>query len=291
MTLSRKQIPSPNYSSRGGATVRLIVLHTAEGARTIEELGNFFANSSSQVSSHVGADDKTNIVGEYVKRNNKAWTAANANPYAVQIELCGLASWTKSQWKNEHQTMLENCAKWIAEEAAKFGIPITKLSPAQAQGSGRGVCQHKDLGSWGGGHHDCGSGFPMDDVLKMAQQYAGGGSGQGDDYMNPPAWLWDWLDWYETTDRDPAKKPKGAPDKIPDWAWDYQKEVHNIAKRKGMTQSERDWIDWRVAGSDPAKRPEGAPDTIPEFWWDDNSYVLAFDNPNIDTASRGGNDG
>jgi len=30
--------------------VRLIVLHTAEGARTIEELGNFFGSGSSQVS-------------------------------------------------------------------------------------------------------------------------------------------------------------------------------------------------------------------------------------------------
>src|SRR5215831_18174389 len=33
--LTRKAIPSPNYSSRGGASVRLIVLHTAEGATTI----------------------------------------------------------------------------------------------------------------------------------------------------------------------------------------------------------------------------------------------------------------
>jgi len=260
------------------------VIHTAEGARTIEELGNFFASTSSQVSSHCGADDKVNTVGEYVKRNNKAWTAANANPVAVQLELCGFASWTKSTWHNEHQKMLENCAKWIAEEAAKFGIPITKLSPAQAQGSGRGVCQHKDLGSWGGGHHDCGSGFPMDDVLKMAKNYAGGGGG-GEDYMNPPAWLWDWLEWYECTSRENSERPAGVPNDIPQWAWDYQKEVHNIAKRKGMTPSERDWIDWRVQGSKPEDRPDGAPETIPEFWWVDNDYVLKFDNPNLDTAS------
>jgi len=168
--LTRKAIPSPNYSSRGGATVRLIVIHTAEGATTIESLGSFFASQSSQVSSHVGADDKAGVIGEYVKRGNKAWTAAGANPVAVQIELCAFAKWSTSEW-NKHPNMLENCARWIAEEASVFGIPITKLNSAQAQSNGRGVCQHVDLGSWGGGHHDCGGGFPMDKVLDMARGF------------------------------------------------------------------------------------------------------------------------
>jgi N-acetylmuramoyl-L-alanine amidase len=166
--LTRKAIPSPNYSSRGGATVRLIVIHTAEGARTLEELGNYFASSSSGVSSHTGIDDTAGVIGEYVKRGNKAWTAANANPVAVQTELCAFAKWSASEW-SQHPNMLSNCARWIAEEAAAFGVPITKLSASQAQGSGRGVCQHNDLGSWGGGHWDCGGGFPIDDVLKMAK--------------------------------------------------------------------------------------------------------------------------
>jgi len=175
MALKRVWIPSPNYSSRGGAGVRLIVLHTAEGARTIESLGNFFASSSAQVSSHTGADDKANTVGEYVKRGNKAWTSANANPVAVQIEACGFASWSTSEWQNNHKNMLNNIAAWIAEEAKAYGLPITKLNSSQAQGSGRGVCQHRDLGSWGGGHSDCGNGFPMDDVIRKAGGVVTGG--------------------------------------------------------------------------------------------------------------------
>jgi N-acetylmuramoyl-L-alanine amidase-like protein len=167
--LTRKAIPSPNYSSRGGSKVRLIVIHTAEGARTIEELGNFFASSSSGVSSHTGIDDTPDTIAEYVKRGNKAWTAANANPVAVQTELCAFANWSKSEW-NKHPNMLENCARWIAEEASAFGLPISKLSAAQAQGSGKGVCQHADLGSWGGGHWDCGGSFPIDDVLSEAKK-------------------------------------------------------------------------------------------------------------------------
>jgi hypothetical protein len=171
MTLNRVWIASPNYSSRGGSSVRLLVLHTAEGSRTIESLGSFFASSSSGVSSHTGADDKVNTVGEFVKRGNKAWTQGNANPVACAIELCGFASWTRDEWMNNHSNMLNNTAQWVKEEAAALGIPIVKLTASQAQGSGRGVCQHIDLGGWGGGHVDCdyGSGnFPIDHVLSMA---------------------------------------------------------------------------------------------------------------------------
>jgi len=61
VTLLRKPIPSPSFSSRLGAVPRLIVLHTAEGARTIESLGDYFANPATKASSHVGADDKVTI--------------------------------------------------------------------------------------------------------------------------------------------------------------------------------------------------------------------------------------
>jgi hypothetical protein len=169
MPLNRLWIPSPCFSSRGGANVRLIVLHTAEGARTIEDLGHFFQNASNQVSSHVGIDDKPGIIGEYVTRGNKAWTATNANPVAVQAEQCGFASWTRDQWLGDHEPMLRNTAAWIAEEAARFSIPIVALTPGQAQSSGRGVAQHVDLGSWGGGHFNCGPGFPMDKVINWAR--------------------------------------------------------------------------------------------------------------------------
>lgn len=168
MSLRRLWIPSPNFSSRGGAGVRLIVLHTAEGARTIQSLGSFFSSPSVQASSHCGADDTPNTVGEYVHRTDKAWTVAEYNPVSVNLELCAFASWSRAEWM-KHPHMLENCAHWIAEEAAAFKLPIVKLSAAQAQGSGKGVCQHRDLGAAGGGHHDCGDGFPIDHVLELAK--------------------------------------------------------------------------------------------------------------------------
>jgi hypothetical protein len=122
------------------------------------------------------------VVGEYVNRANKAWTQSDFNSAAVSIELCAFAAWSTGEW-DQHPNMLANCAAWIAEEAAHYGLPITRLSASEAQGSGRGVCQHVDLGARGGGHHDCGAGFPMNRVLDMAR---GGGAPtpqQGDDML------------------------------------------------------------------------------------------------------------
>lgn len=168
--LKRVWIPSPNHSSRQGATVRILVLHTAEGALTFQSLGNFFSSSAAGVSSHVGIDDTPNTIGEYV-RADKAWTCANYNPVSVNAELCGFASWGPDDWA-KHEVMLSNTAKWVREECDRYGIPCVALTPSQAQGGGRGVCQHADLGSAGGGHWDCGPHFPLSDVLRMANGQA-----------------------------------------------------------------------------------------------------------------------
>ena len=159
MALNRVAIPSPNYSSRGGTPVRLCVLHTAEGSTSIESLGAFFQNPASGVSSHTGIDDKPNTVGEYVPPGYKAWTAASANPYAIQTELCAFASWDAATW-NAHPHMLENCRLWINEECARFGIPRRRLTAHEAQSGAAGVCDHAALGASGGGHWDVGASFP-----------------------------------------------------------------------------------------------------------------------------------
>jgi N-acetylmuramoyl-L-alanine amidase len=174
VSLNRVWMPCPNYSSRGGSAVRLLVLHSTEGALTYQNLSSYFngtAGGSNPVSSHVGIDDTPGTVGEYVRRTNKAWTQGNANGVAVGAELCApngaSAKWTAADW-NSHPQMLANTAQWLAEEAAALSIPLVRLTPAQAQGSGRGVCAHVDLGAMGGGHVDCGPGFPIDQIIAQA---------------------------------------------------------------------------------------------------------------------------
>ena len=166
--LKRVWIASPNYSSRGGVRVRLIVVHTAEGARTYQDLGAFFASRSAEASSHVGIDDTPGKIGEYVKRPDKAWTHANANPYSVAVELCAFAEWSPAEW-NRHPAMLENCGRWIGEESRHYGIPLDRLSAGEAQGGKSGVCGHVDLGAGGGGHWDPGPSFPWSTVMAVAR--------------------------------------------------------------------------------------------------------------------------
>jgi hypothetical protein len=146
----------------------LIVCHTAEGAQNYQDLGAFFGHPSSGVSSHVGIDDTPGTIGEYVHRDKKAWTQGNANPYSVAAELCAFAEWDAAEW-SRHPHMLANAAAWVAEEAAAFAIPLVSLSAYEAQNGAAGVCQHVDLGAAGGGHWDCGPGFPIEDVMDMAR--------------------------------------------------------------------------------------------------------------------------
>ena len=180
MTMTEVWIASPNYSARNENDITKLVLHTTEGARTIRDLGNFFANPSAGVSSHFGADNaERGVVGSYVYEQNNAWTQGNANPWCLSIELCtpsGAASgWSRDYWLNNQETLLMNAAEWVAWMAGKYGIPIRALSNAQAQDvSVKGVCQHMNLGSWGGGHSDCGPGFPMDKVIQWATSGGGG---------------------------------------------------------------------------------------------------------------------
>lgn len=161
-------ISSPNRSRRDGRPVRLVVLHTAEGARTVESLGAFFANAGVQASSHVGIDDRG--VEQYVPYSEAAWTMLSANSVADQAELCGFAAWSRATWLGQHGRMLELAAAWVRERCIARGIPIRKLTPTEVRAGAAGVCGHVDwtLATGEGNHTDPGPGFPWDVVMAIA---------------------------------------------------------------------------------------------------------------------------
>jgi hypothetical protein len=171
MSLNELWIPSPNYSSSRGPYNKA-VFHTTEGAMKIRDLGAWFANPSAGCSSHHGADNyERGVFGAYVYENHKAWTQGNANPYCLSIELCAYASWSRDTWLNSKGVLVDNAAEWLAYITGKYGIPWTVLSNSQAQDPNvRGICQHRDFGSWGSGHSDCGNGFPIDVVVDKAKR-------------------------------------------------------------------------------------------------------------------------
>ena len=205
MALIRDWYPTANKSS-GGAK-RLIVIHTTEGWGTsptgMYDCAIYFqgpVGASSQVcidNYHPGR------IAECVSRGYGAWTQCNYNSVAVAAEQCGYASWSRDTWLGQKEPLLRNTAQWIAEESQALGIPITDLTASQAQGSGRGVCYHSELGSAGCGHGDPGGGYPLDVVLGWAREYAGG--------TTPP----------------PQQPPTEVPDMTPAVAIDSQGRAHS----------------------------------------------------------------
>lgn len=171
-------IPSPNYSSRGSSRVRLVVIHSAEGARDRISLGKYFQGGVN-ASSHVGID--AGGVEQYVPYDKSAWTLLNGNPISENAELCAFARWTRAQWLSEEtvdgvanpKRMLNNAAAWIRERCLANDIPIRKLTPAQVDQGLAGVIGHADwtysnVGQ--GDHTDPGPNFPWDYVMARAAE-------------------------------------------------------------------------------------------------------------------------
>lgn len=161
-----------NQSSRGGVKPRIIVLHTTEGHERsglsdLEGLGAWFDNPAAQASSHVANDAEGNDA-RYVPDANKAWTQAGFNPVSLSIEQIGFASESKEDWLNQKK-QLANTAAWIRYWAKKYDIPIQRGKVSGSSVYSPGVVFHSDLGSYGGGHHDPGAGYPLDLVLKIAK--------------------------------------------------------------------------------------------------------------------------
>jgi hypothetical protein len=119
-------------------------------------------------SSQVCIDNNRGKIWEGVARSNSSWTQCNYNSVSISCEQSGYASWSRDKWLNERNNQLRNIADWLAEESKATGIPLVKLTASQAQGSGRGICYHSELGGSGCGHSDPGSNWPLDKVLEWA---------------------------------------------------------------------------------------------------------------------------
>jgi hypothetical protein len=115
------------------------------------------------------------LLDNLVPYDRAAWTLRNGNSRSDNLELCGFAAWSRSEWLNNHQGMLNNAAAWIRSRCQARGIPIRKLDPAAVSRGEAGVIGHVDYsnGTHDGDHWDPGPGFPWDVVISRA---AGGGS-------------------------------------------------------------------------------------------------------------------
>lgn len=169
-------------SARGTRPVRLIVLHTTEGALTAASLGAYFYRPDVQASSHVGIG--SDGLKQYVSYDRSAWTVRSGNPISDNAELCGYAHWSRAEWLNNHRGTLDLAADWVRSRCLARGIPRRKLNAADVRAGAAGVIGHWDwtVGMSDGTHTDPGGQFPWDYVMQRAAQ--GGTNTNEEDDLN-----------------------------------------------------------------------------------------------------------
>jgi hypothetical protein len=162
-------------SSRKGARVRLLAVHTTEGIMRAPALRDFFNRPTAAGSSHAAADETGALLEPehgYVPYDRAAWTLRNGNHVSENLEFCGWAKWSRADWLGRPKG-LDAIARWLAKRSAARAIPLVKLSPADVRAGKSGVIGHVDwtIGMKDGTHWDPGPGFPWDVVLDMARTY------------------------------------------------------------------------------------------------------------------------
>lgn len=177
-------IPTSNYSARYGGRVRLVALHTTEGATDVDALGAFFRTGTKNASYHGAFDDQR--YESFVNYSQAAWALRSGNGISDNAAFCCAAvrdHWTAADWMR-HPRMLELGAAWTADRCLARGVPIRRLSLAEVRACKNdpshpgGVIMHRDwtLGAPDGTHTDCGDAFVWDWFLNRARQIAHVGS-------------------------------------------------------------------------------------------------------------------
>lgn len=156
-----------------------ITVHTQEGGNgDAIGLANFC--NGNQVSYNVEVDDTHTVLN--VPVTDSSWSAMAANAIAFHICFAGsYAAWSQGKWLEkdasdglDEDAMLTRGAKAVAAACQQFGIPAEFAGDGGQSGwpvKAKGIVGHRDFGQRGGGHHDPGDGFPMDEFIRRVQAF------------------------------------------------------------------------------------------------------------------------
>lgn len=137
-----KHVASPNFSSRKGTKIDLVVCHDCEGSYAGSI--NWFREPKSQVSAHLILREDGGEVTQMVPFEMKAWHAVAFNSRSIGLEMAGFAAkgFADAEWQ-----AAANVVAWLLHQ---YGLPARWA----VHGDGPGFCSHYDLGRAGGGHSD-----------------------------------------------------------------------------------------------------------------------------------------
>lgn len=171
--VSQKVVVRRNVRNQSARTssIKAVVIHSTEsdnrvGTSDLASIGAWFDNPGAQASSHV-CTDADGQSARYVPDSRKAWHGGSYNSQTLGIEQIGRAA--QSSWSDRE---IDETARWVAYWSLKHKIPIRVGAVSGGQVTKTGVVTHSMLGSLGGGHHDPGTGYPMDRMLRRARHFA-----------------------------------------------------------------------------------------------------------------------
>lgn len=115
----RQFISSPNFSSRNGASIDMIVMHFTDGP-TAQGAISRFLNPAEQVSAHY-IIDRDGSIYQMVRDSDKAWHAKAANRTSIGIEHVSMPSWGMASAQEASSIALVN---WLV---ATYRIPTARI--------------------------------------------------------------------------------------------------------------------------------------------------------------------
>ena len=119
-------------------------------------------------------DDKQIV--QSVSEFDTAWAVDDwsLNQQSISIEHAGSASQSPAGWQDAYsQAELKLSATLAKQIAARYRIPIVKLSSADILAGKAGFCGHADITAAkkiSGGHTDPGANFPWSEYLEMVSK-------------------------------------------------------------------------------------------------------------------------
>lgn len=158
-------------SSRGGATIRWVALHTNESDNPAFETTDHRAENlarwmeGQQVSYHKVVDDDS--VVNFVPDGVMSWSLRSGNSRSLNVCMIGRAAWSREEWLR-HDQMLRMTALIVKNWCEAHGIPKRKLSASQVGANQSGIIGHWDwtMGKNDGTHTDPGAQFPWDVFMR-----------------------------------------------------------------------------------------------------------------------------
>ncbi len=152
------------------SSVSRIVIHAtvspcARGGA--QSVARYFQTAGAGGSAHYVVDP-----GEIVAclRENVVGYHAPPNTGSIGVELCDPQKGPASRWQDDdHQEMLRLAAGLVRRVAARWDVPLRRLTVADLRAGRRGICGHVDVSRAFGqtDHSDPGDGFPWDDFMAL----------------------------------------------------------------------------------------------------------------------------